>query len=262
MSLYTSDYFDAISAGSCASAEVIVPMVMELVAPKSVVDVGCGIGVWLEVFERHGVARVCGIDGAYVELDRLRIDRRSFVAADLSVLSTSRENGGWPALGRFDLAVCLEVAEHIEPGASEALVHRLCALSDVVMFSAATPYQGGEGHINERWPSFWYELFEARGHRLIDVIRSRVWSDRRVEPWYQQNVVIYASERAIEASARVREARAQTRPEQLSMVHPRIFGLLLEREGIKPAGPWQPGHAGMRAGRDRPARAGQGGGLA
>ena len=234
---YTGTYYDAIVEGAARSASVIVPLVAPMVRARSVVDVGCGTGAWLAEFVRQGAERILGIDGEYVDRSRLLIPADRFVSADLA--------GDWRVRERFDLAVCLEVAEHVGPACSAGLVDKLVELAPVVMFSAAIPYQGGEGHVNERWPTFWYDLFEERGYKLVDAVRKRVWSDRRVEPWYQQNVVLYASRGAIEGNGALRREHEQTFPGFLSVVHPRLYGPVLERAGVKPPGPWIP--AGVNA---------------
>ena len=232
---YTQAYYDSIEQGSKASAAVIVPLVQGIVGATSVVDVGCGTGAWLAEFARSGAERVLGLDGEYVDRSRLLIPRKRFVATNL--------DSDWnvPAgEGVFELAVCLEVGEHVKPERSEPLVAMLASLAPVVAFGAAIPYQGGEGHINERWPTFWQELFAARAYEVVDPIRKRVWSDRRVEPWYQQNFVLYAARDAIAKNDKLRHEHENTFPGFLSIVHPRLYGPLLERSGVKPAGPWVP----------------------
>jgi SAM-dependent methyltransferase len=229
---YSPEYYDAIVAGSRASAAVIAPIVTQLVRPRSVIDIGCGTGAWLAAFAAQGAERITGVDGDYVDRDRLLIPRESFHAADL--------RRDWPTLDRADLAICLEVAEHVAPSASEELIANLTRLAPIILFSAAIPYQGGEDHVNERWPTFWFDLFQARGYHLVDPIRKRVWSDRRVEPWYQQNMVMYATAEAIAASPLLAREHEQTFPGFLSIVHPRIYGPVLEKAGVKPPGPWQP----------------------
>jgi hypothetical protein len=93
--------------------------------------------------------------------------------------------------GRFDLALCLEVGEHLSQERSNSLVHDLCSLSDCVLFSAAIPGQGGANHINEQWQSWWARLFAENDFILFDCIRPRVWSNRAVEQWYRQNMFLY-----------------------------------------------------------------------
>jgi hypothetical protein len=95
---------------------------------------------------------------------------------------------------RFDLAICLEVAEHLSGGRAASLVDDLCALSDCVLFSAAIPGQGGTNHINEQRQSYWAALFAERHFSLCDVVRPRIWNSRAVEWWYKQNAFLYVAD--------------------------------------------------------------------
>ena len=98
------------------------------------------------------------------------------------------------ALGRsFDLAVALEIAEHLPDSAAECFVESLTGLAPAVLFSAAIPGQGGTGHLNERWPEYWSRLFAAAGFDPIDALRPRIWHDERVEVWYAQNTFLYVA---------------------------------------------------------------------
>ena len=63
----------------------------------------------------------------------------------------------------FDVCTCIEVAEHLEPNRADGVVRDLCALSDVVGFSAAVIGQGGKGHKNEQWQEYWCHKFIANG---------------------------------------------------------------------------------------------------
>ena len=148
---YDSGYFKVLDAAERASAAAIVPLVIALLQPESVCDVGCARGGWLAVFKEHGVGRVLGIDGDYVERDQLKIDESEFRAADLEQ--------GLPDVGRFDLAVSLEVAEHLAAESAGRFVDGLATLAPAVLFSAAIPGQGGRGHVNEQWPEYWRDLF-------------------------------------------------------------------------------------------------------
>ena len=131
---YTAEFFANHQKLARRSADAIVPIVMELVGPSSVIDLGCGIGTWLAAFRRHGVDDVLGVDGEWVPLDSLEIPRECFVAARLDRrLRLDR---------RFDLAVSLEVAEHLPESAAKQLVASAVALAPCVLFSAAIPHQG------------------------------------------------------------------------------------------------------------------------
>ena len=80
---YTPDYYGALAAGSQRSAEVIVPLIIDMFRPRSVVDVGCGVGTWLSVFKARGVEDVFGIDREYVDTRMLAISPKEFLAFDL-----------------------------------------------------------------------------------------------------------------------------------------------------------------------------------
>ena len=202
--LYSPNWFEARSCGARRSAEVILPLLFELAPPKRVVDLGCGTGSWLSVARELG-AEVLGVDGDYVDRSQLEIPAERFRAHDLAQPLRLEES--------FDLAICLEVGEHLPPDRSEALVETLTGLAPVVAFSAAIPGQGGTGHVNERWQDFWAGLFAARGYRPFDVIRPRVWDDERVRHFYAQNLIVYAD------PARVPASGAPALP--LRLVHPR-----------------------------------------
>jgi hypothetical protein len=196
--------------------------VTELLEPHSVCDVGCGRGVWLSVFKEHGVGEVLGMDGDYVNRELLEIDQEQFRAVDLEQ--------GVPPAGRFDLAVSLEVAEHLPGAVAETFVDGLIALAPAVLFSAAVPGQGGRRrHVNERWPDFWRDLFARDDYLPIDCIRPVIWEQREVRYWYRQNTILYASRSLIESHKRLSEAHERYAGRPLSVVHPAGLEFALER---------------------------------
>ncbi len=181
--IYDRKFYEGQSQTSLQSARAIVPVVLEWLGARSVCDVGCGIGTWLHAFEERGVTDVLGVDGAYVDRAMLQIDASKFVPRDLTQpLRLDRT---------FDLAMSLEVAEHLPEASAAGFVESLTSLAPVVLFSAAIPMQGGEHHVNERWQSYWARLFEARGFVLVDCIRPKFWNDDSVEFWYRQNTLLY-----------------------------------------------------------------------
>lgn len=216
---YTEQFFQALREGVAHSAEVMVPIVLEMVRPASVVDVGCGTGGWLATFARHGVPDYLGIDG-YAPEGLLEIPRERFLAADLTrPLELDRA---------FDLALSLEVAEHLVESAARTFVESLTRLAPVVMFSAAVPGQGGTGHLNEQWPRYWADLFAELGFDALDVMRPRVWDDERIEPWYAQNTVLYAARRPEGRRPDLDARPGVTSGAPLALIHPRLFA---ERDG-------------------------------
>ena len=183
--VYRRDFFSEHADGSARSAATVVPLVLSLVPASSVVDVGCGIGPWAAEFMAQGVADVWGIDGDYVDRGQLRIPAEHFAARDLTKpLQFPRT---------FDLAVCLEVGEHLPASRAAGLVADLTSLAPCVLFSAAVPRQGGANHINEQYVPYWVDLFKKQGYEGIDPIRPRILGNDAVEWWYQQNVVMFAA---------------------------------------------------------------------
>lgn len=200
--------------GSTRSARVVVPLVMDLLHPRSVVDVGCGPGNWLVEFKRLGVAEILGIDSAgAAPTNRLRGD--DFLAHDLrSPLTLER---------RFDLAVCLEVAEHLPARCGVALVAQLARMAPAILFSAAVPHQGGTGHVNEQWPEYWAGHFAEHGRVPVDCLRRQVWTDSEVEFWYAQNLLLFVRPDIIATDERLTRAASFTRPDALAQIHPALY---------------------------------------
>jgi len=184
---YDRGFYNELEPWASRSASRVVPIVMELLKPASVLDVGCGTGVWLRNFMDHGVSRVVGIDGDYVDRSGLHIPPGSFKAADLRKLP--------PDLGRFDLAICLEVAEHLPEKCAATLVSMLVHASDYVLFSAAVPGQNGTDHINLQWPCFWCSLFAEYGYNPVDIVGPKIRNDRNIEWWYRQNLLLFESQK-------------------------------------------------------------------
>ncbi|MEO7272563.1 MAG: methyltransferase domain-containing protein, partial [Vicinamibacterales bacterium] len=204
---YSPTFFASIDAPR--SAQAVLGVLGEYVQPSAVIDVGCGTGSWLRGFHEAG-CEVLGVDGPWVQPDQLQIPTTAFRSTDLTrPLQLDR---------RFDLALSLEVGEHLPEGAAQTLVQSLTAAAPVVLFSAAIPHQGGEQHVNEQWPAYWARLFAAEGYGAYDVIRLRVWDDPAVEWWYAQNAVVYALPAS--ASPALAPCRVEVpRP----LVHPRAY---------------------------------------
>ena len=111
--------------------------------------------------------------------------------------------------GDYDLAISLEVAEHLPARAGRRLVAELTRVAPIVLFSAAIPGQGGKGHVNEQWPAYWRALFNRHGFRQLDILRGHILHDDRVQWWYRQNMFLYASERGFAQAPALRAESGQ-----------------------------------------------------
>jgi SAM-dependent methyltransferase len=212
-SAYNQTFFAAIADESYRSAAIILDIVSSYLDVTSVVDVGCGTGTWLKVWRERGVEEMLGIDGDYVDKSQLRIGPDKFLAMDLA--------DPIPVGRRFDLAQSLEVAEHLPENKARKFVDLLTSLSDVILFSAAIPYQGGTCHMNEQWPEYWARLFEGNGYRFIDAIRPHVWGDPNVCYYYAQNTFIAMRSPLVDRHPTLGPIARATGPNALSRVHPR-----------------------------------------
>jgi SAM-dependent methyltransferase len=194
--------------------------VFEVVEPGRVVDVGCGTGSWLAVARELGCEDVLGIDGDYVDRAQLEIPEEQFLALDLT--------RALPPPSSFDLAISLEVGEHLPPSRADAFVESLTSLAPVVLFSSAVPNQGGTGHVNEQWQDWWAGLFARHGCVPVDCLRHRIWNDQRVRYFYAQNMLLYVHSADIERLPRLPKPDGD-RVMPLNVVHPRLFTNALAR---------------------------------
>lgn len=216
--------YDTIHNAAARSIQVIGPLVMELLDPRSVVDLGCGTGDWLGWFHAHGVADILGADGPWVRRDMLQYPAERLVIADLSQPFRGDRS--------FDLAVSVEVAEHLPESSAATFVASLCGLAPAVLFSAAVPHQGGEYHVNEQWPSYWRALFAGHGYVPVDCFRKVLWDNDAAQWWYRQNMLLYVRPELLDSHPSLRAAHDATVSGQIDLIHPVLY---LEKAGLAAA---------------------------
>ena len=214
-SFYAPSFYGE-ATGALRSANLVVPLVLSCARITSVVDVGCGTGSWLAAFRANGIEDVLGFDGDWVDPNKLKIPVDRFVAHDLTTpLSVDR---------RFDLAVCLEVAEHLPSTRAPSLVQDLTRLAPCVLFSAATPGQGGTHHTNEQPLSYWAHYFEQEGFLPLDLLRPAIWANDKIEWWYRQNMLIFAArnEPILNLDVRLQQANDYVHPRWVQLFQQKI----------------------------------------
>lgn len=174
------------------AAEIIIPIVVELVEPRSVLDVGCGIGTWLKVFRDHGMNDYCGIESHFIDKSKMQVPPDKYLLHDLNTpvfLNT-----------QYDLVISLEVAEHLKDSAADIFIETLVKHGKTILFSAAIPGQGGENHINEQWPEYWQKKFMQHDYYYYDIIRPNIWRNGKIDLWYRQNIFLVKHKSLCESS--------------------------------------------------------------
>jgi SAM-dependent methyltransferase len=180
---YDEGFYQARDSATSHFADRLSKILSETFSPASALDLGCGVGTVLHALKRRGCADILGVEGPWLEQENLVISKSEFRSADLTKpLRINRV---------FDIAMCLEVAEHLEARYADTIVQTLCHLSSRIVFSAAIPYQGGMNHVNERWQSFWAAKFLDRGYMPFDMVRPAIWADKNVPTYYRQNCLVY-----------------------------------------------------------------------
>lgn len=193
------------------AANKILSLLLEKLPPiESAVDIGCGVGTFLSILRDRGVRDILGLDGPWVDKALLAIDPKQFISSDLQTPPK--------LLKKYDLAICLEVAEHLPGSCASAFVQYLCKAADVILFSAAIPGQGGEGHRNEAWQSYWTEMFNNSGFTLCDFIRPAIWDDKKIYFWYRQNTLVFTKNVDLNPTEC---------PFPIDIVHPELYQSLL-----------------------------------
>ena len=214
--IYKDNFYENRDKMTAFSAKRILKIIAdacpELRQMKSAVDIGCGVGTWLKQFrELYGSDKIIGYDGDYVKQELLVIPKEDFISYNLEQ-EIPREQ-------RYDLAISMEVAEHLSESRADSFVDDLCALSDHVLFSAASVFQGGTGHINEQRLHYWVNKFAERRYEPLDIIRSKIWDEDEILPWYKQNTILFKK------SSKPQTEFATVR----DLIHPDIFEMKMRK---------------------------------
>jgi SAM-dependent methyltransferase len=152
----------------------------EYFQPETVLDVGCGKGIYLRIFEAFGAKEILGTDG--IDPATTVLGDRQYVCHDLHEPLE---------LGKtFDLVMCLEVIEHLDPAVTTLAFDSISRhAKNRIVFSVAEPGQAGHGHINclpmDRVLDLWAErgwvpdLIETLGLRAISTMS-----------WFRRNLLV------------------------------------------------------------------------
>lgn len=167
------------------SAEIIAGVLQALYRPRRLVDLGAGCGVYGHFFSALGVETV-SIDGVTPPSEH------SYpMTLHVRDLTAPFENE-W---GAFDLALCLEVAEHIPEELSDVFLDNIARFSDRLILSAAQPNQGGHHHVNERPKRYWVERLARKGfaydRKATGRIQTALAAARPPYMWMAEQISVY-----------------------------------------------------------------------
>ncbi len=205
------------------SAQEIIPYLLNYIKPESIIDIGCGLGQWLKIFEERGVKRIVGVDGNHVPKDKIFINPKFFIEAnleDIEILSSILDNE------KFDLAINLEVAEHLKPQSAKKFIDFITSLSDTILFSAAIPNQTGENHFNEQNHDYWQKLFAKKDYVFLDVFREKLWSNAKINWWYRQNMFLVVR-KGTELSKIKKQYNGNV------YIHPELLNLYVNKQNVQ-----------------------------
>ena len=189
---YSSKFYSSVDQRANNSATSILAIFSKLFPLSGIeraMDVGCGSGAWLNELLEKSNAKVTGFDlPESIEINRKRLGAHTGKRLSLQIIDFEKASS-LPNLDS-DLGICLEVLEHLSPVTGIRIVDWLSQNCNLVIFSAATPGQGGTGHINEQPHSFWLEKFEHNGFMIFDCFRPTLQSDKNCARYYSLNAFL------------------------------------------------------------------------
>jgi cyclopropane fatty-acyl-phospholipid synthase-like methyltransferase len=218
--MYNANYYKKHETGSYQSAIQILEYINSFIDFNSVIDFGCGMGTWCKALNNLGVKNFLGIDKHQYDPAYMLIPADKYIQFDL--------RKSLEPFRRVDMAISVEVAEHVNSEYSDIFIKNLCSCSEIVLFSAAISYQGGTGHINEQSCTYWEKIFNRYGYKAIDCIRPYFWNNKQVEIWYKNNCILYIAQNTYENIF----AQIPQNTYPLDIIHPLMLNRILKKKGV------------------------------
>jgi len=168
------------------SARSAVNIIIKHIQPKTVIDIGCGSGIYLKEFLLAGI-EILGYDGSLAALEGSLVGDKIKLHDLTKPLVLNK---------KFDLCLCIEVAEHLPEKCSDILIKTIINLSDIIIFTAATPGQGPKsiGHINEQPHEYWVKKFAAFGFILDQALTDKMRGEMKASNvvwWVTKNLMVF-----------------------------------------------------------------------
>lgn len=191
--IYNDNFFNNTIKFEADSAQAFVEVVLEHFSPRSIVDIGCGAGIYLFEFEKKGIKDILGIDGSVHARNSFLLSEDKLEIFDLAKYYRFKRS--------YELCLCLELAEHLREEDADTLVDSITSASDLLIFTAAVPGQGPRsiGHINEQPHEYWIDKFEKKDYLfqedLTREMRTKM-AEKKVVWWIVNNLMIFKKKTA------------------------------------------------------------------
>lgn len=184
--IYDKKFFDNTLKLEGPSAKAVVEILLKNFNIQSIIDIGCGSGIYLKEFLEKNIEAI-GYDGAQAALENSLVGDKIKIHDLCQPLKLNK---------KFDLCLCVEVAEHLPEKYADTLIKTLVNLSDLIVFTAATPGQGPRsiGHINEQPHSYWIEKFKNYNFILEKELTEKIRKEMITEDvvwWITKNLMIF-----------------------------------------------------------------------
>ncbi len=192
--IYNKDFFLSNQKEGLKIAEWFISLLQDIFEFQSLIDLGCATGHYLFYALKEGVSDVLGVEGSPAAFSNLLVDKKYIIQHDLrKPLNLNR---------KYDIALSIEVAEHIDKKYSDVYLKSMCDCSDLIIFTAATPNQGGKCHVNEQPHKWWIEKFKKHSFRfdkkMTDLLRRKIKENAEAGKfivfWLEPNIMVFCRE--------------------------------------------------------------------
>ncbi|MFA5109565.1 MAG: methyltransferase domain-containing protein [Patescibacteria group bacterium] len=187
--IYDNNFFRKTIKLEAPAAARFVEIILKYYAPKSVVDIGCGVGLYLKEFAERGIEDLLGLDGSPAAAEEFLFNRDHLVIFDLA--------GRYRFEKKYDLGLCLEVAEHLREEDADTLVGTVTDAADDIIFTAAVCGQGPRsiGHINEQPSDYWIKKFKSKNFSYLKSRTEKMKKEMKAKGvvwWLVNNLMIFS----------------------------------------------------------------------
>jgi 2-polyprenyl-3-methyl-5-hydroxy-6-metoxy-1,4-benzoquinol methylase len=158
---------------------------------KTILELGTGGGEFTYQFVNNGldVVAVEGTIEGVKHLKSIGVPNNNIIHSDIKFLK--------PVNKKFDIAMCTEVAEHIEPWFASKIVENCIIHSDVVWFSAADINRPAHyHHMNEVGIEAWDNIFAHMGFPIFIELdkrysrADRLYISKNLENKFLESIII------------------------------------------------------------------------